>query len=74
MHQRVHVKQILFIIFLLIIVCLNQNCNHDEDSRANGLRIISLSPFITEIIYALAAEKDLVAVTDYCIFPEEAKN
>ena len=35
-------------------------------------RIISLAPSNTEIIYALGAQDNLVAVTRYCDFPEEA--
>lgn len=35
-------------------------------------RIISLAPHITEIIYALNAQDQLIGVTDYCIYPEEA--
>lgn len=34
---------------------------------------ISLAPSITEIIYAIGAEDKLVAVSDYCNYPEEAK-
>lgn len=37
------------------------------------MRIISLSPSITEILFALGAEDQLVGVTTYCDFPEEAK-
>jgi iron complex transport system substrate-binding protein len=37
-------------------------------------RVVSLSPHITEIIYALLAEESLIAVTDFCTFPPEAKN
>lgn len=36
-------------------------------------RIISLSPSITEIIYALKKGDDLVATSSYSLYPEEAK-
>lgn len=36
-------------------------------------RAIALSPAITEIIFALGLEKNLVGVTDHSNFPEEAK-
>ncbi|MBI2658036.1 cobalamin-binding protein [Candidatus Woesearchaeota archaeon] len=36
-------------------------------------RIVSLAPSNTEILYELKAEKNLVAVTRYCDFPDEAK-
>lgn len=37
-------------------------------------RIISVAPSITETIYALGKEGNLVGRTDYCDYPEEAKN
>jgi iron complex transport system substrate-binding protein len=37
-------------------------------------RIISLAPSNTEIIFALGLEDRLVAVTDYCDYPPEAKD
>lgn len=36
-------------------------------------RIVSLSPSNTEIIYALDLEDNLIAVTDFCNFPEEVQ-
>ncbi len=36
-------------------------------------RLISLAPNITEIIFALGAEGELVGDTDYCDYPPEAK-
>jgi iron complex transport system substrate-binding protein len=37
------------------------------------VRVVSLAPSNTEIIYALGAEKQLVAVTAFCDFPAAAK-
>jgi iron complex transport system substrate-binding protein len=37
-------------------------------------RIISLGPSITEILFALDLGDSIVAVTDYCDYPEEAKS
>lgn len=36
-------------------------------------RIVSLAPNLTEIIFALGLEKNLVAVTEQCDYPENAK-
>ena len=36
-------------------------------------RIISIAPSITETFFALDGGKSLIAVTDYCDYPEEAK-
>jgi iron complex transport system substrate-binding protein len=40
---------------------------------ARPLRIVSLVPSATEIIFALGAEEQLVGVTDYCNYPEAAR-
>ena len=37
-------------------------------------RIISLAPSITEILFALGLEDNIVGVTDYCDYPEAAKS
>lgn len=37
------------------------------------MRIISLAPSNTEILYALGAEKELIACTRFCDYPKEAK-
>ena len=37
-------------------------------------RIISISPGITEIIYALNCEEKLIGRSEYCVYPEEVKN
>ena len=39
---------------------------------ANPQRVVSLSPAVTEIIYALGAENLLVGRTDFCTYPPEA--
>jgi len=36
-------------------------------------RFVSLSPTLTEILFELGAGGDVVAVTTYCVYPEEAK-
>lgn len=43
-----------------------------EPTKEKELRIISFSPSITELIYALDAGELLVGRTDYCDYPEDA--
>lgn len=58
----------LFTLFIIF------GCKADKPSVSGNVpRIISLSPHITEIIYALGAEENLVAVTDFCTYPESAQ-
>jgi iron complex transport system substrate-binding protein len=37
-------------------------------------RIVSVSPTVTEILYGIGAFNRVVAVTDYCLYPPEAKS
>lgn len=36
-------------------------------------RIVSLAPSVTECLFAIGAEDDVVGVTDYCNYPSEAR-
>ena len=42
-------------------------------TTTTGLRIVSLVPSVTEIVYALGAEQALVGNTNQCDYPEAAK-
>ena len=68
-------KKTLFVI--LVLVCLLPLCAQAVTEAAQSsseLRIISLGPNVTEIIYALGAGDLLVGRTDYCNYPEAALN
>ena len=60
----------LFYIFLVII--LVTSCNNTKQ-YGQERRIISLSPHITEIIYALGADQGLVAVSTFCKYPVQVQ-
>ena len=65
------IKQILIlsILFVFWIGCKQQDTNREEKAG----RIVSLSPNITETIYALAAQDLLVGVSDFCNYPAEVR-
>lgn len=44
----------------------------DEPSQRDGLRIISLAPNLTEILFELGLGDQIVGVTNYCTYPPEA--
>jgi cobalamin transport system substrate-binding protein len=51
-------------------------CDHPNQqaaTRAGKQRLVSLSPAITETLFALGAGPEIVGVSDYCDFPEAAK-
>ena len=61
------------VITLFLTIIALEGCSDSNDKNtASGNRIISLAPHITEIIYTLHAQDQLVAVTDFCRYPEEA--
>ena len=67
-------KFIRLTIFSVLILAGSWNCDvKQKDSPNSSFRIISLAPHITEIIYAIGAQENLIAVTDFCKYPEEAK-
>ena len=48
--------------------------SYQNNNNRQVQRVISLAPNITEMIYALDQQSKLVAVTDYCNYPPEAKS
>jgi len=57
----------IYILVFLLLSCSPQK----TPKKDKALRIISLSPAVTEIIYALKGEKNLVGVTSFCNWPKE---
>ena len=51
-------------------------CDHPNQkpaARSGKQRLVSLSPAITETLFAIGAGAELVGVSNYCDYPEEAK-
>ena len=66
---------LLFVVIFLISLSQyksNQPVSSDIQNTEYQ-RIISLSPSVTETVYALGAGDRLIAVTDYCEYPPEAQ-
>ncbi len=64
-------RLLLFILFILFII--NSCQSPKKISTASYNRIVSLSPNITEIIYALGQQDKLVAVSDFCTYPPQTR-
>ena len=47
--------------------------NQQAGARSGKQRLVSLSPAITETLFAIGAGAELVGVSDYCNYPEQAK-
>jgi iron complex transport system substrate-binding protein len=52
---------------------ITDDLNRKIEFQCIPKRIISLAPSITETLFALDSGKSLIAVTDYCDYPQEAK-
>lgn len=57
----------------LIILCLHLPAPAAAQKPAKSLRIVSLSPAVTESLYLLGLEKSIIGVTTYCKRPKEAE-
>jgi iron complex transport system substrate-binding protein len=61
------IQTIIYICGLLPAVVMGESLSHPQ-------RIVSLGPIITEMIYLLGADQQLIANTSYCIKPDDAAN
>ncbi len=75
-------RQITFVLLVLLINLQSNNVNALDYTDAVGRvvhlpappqRIVSLVPSVTEILYAIHAENQLVGVTDFCNYPPQAQ-
>lgn len=67
---------LLLFVVILVVVWLrpsSQMVATDNKQHTEYQRIISLSPSITETVFALGLEGKIVAVTDYCDYPPQAQ-
>jgi iron complex transport system substrate-binding protein len=58
---------------VLIIACIGILLSCKPPTRKKGFTIVSISPAMTEILFALGAGNHLVGVTTFCNYPEPAK-
>ena len=62
---------------ILVIICtiplFAQGGAEVSITKSSDLRIVSLAPNVTEMIYALGSGENLVGRTDYCDYPPEAQ-
>ncbi len=62
-----------FYLLILFLIFFTQSL-YPSDPPVKFHRIISLSPLLTEEIFLLGSDRDLVADTIYCVIPEGAKH
>ncbi len=76
--KRFWLKTLVAVVLILTLVPLgakddDNDTNDVETKNETTLRIITLTPSNTEIIFALGLGEKLVGVTDYCDYPPEAE-
>ncbi len=65
-------RGLILIPLVLIILACNGGSHERQPNITADKRIISLSPHITEIIYAIGGQENLIAVSDFCKYPARA--
>lgn len=66
--------QSLFIFFLILCPAISQQGWAKTANDSPPQRIVSLSPGVTEILFAIGAGDRVVGVTEFCNYPEKAKS
>ncbi len=61
-------------LILLFAGCGGRQAQQQRASVEPPQRIVSLSPSVTEILYGIGAWPQVVAVSQYCTYPDDVKN
>lgn len=64
---KIYPKILIFFLFVFL------TCSPSPPKNKGSLRVISLAPSLTEMVYALGADNTLIAVSDYCKYPAQAQ-
>ncbi len=67
-----HLLLVFSLLLCLVIPRLAAGGAQEQPAQQESLRIVSLSPNVTETLYALDAGSLLVGRSDYCNYPQEA--
>lgn len=59
---------------LLLLSNCTGSSRQPEPEQNRPARIVSISPSVTEILYGIGAWPQVVAVSDYCTYPEDVVN
>ena len=62
-----------FLVIIFTAISIFTGCREKKVDKNGINRIVSLGPSATEILFAIGADKQLVACTDFCDYPAEAK-
>src|SRR5260221_11764477 len=66
-----------FSLALISLLCLFGGCRQQHQHarvEPRPQRIVSLSPSVTEILYGIGAWPQVIAVSQFCTYPDDVKN
>lgn len=73
MKRSWYIAVALPVIAMGLLVLLSNWNSSPEPSRQGSLRIVSLSPSVTEMLFALDLGDSIIGATNHCDYPAEAK-
>lgn len=65
---------LLILLTIVSVSCRRQSSSHQTAPAQPPQRIVSISPNVTEILYGVGAWSQVVAVSQYCTYPDDVKN
>ncbi len=65
-------KKLCLSVLIIFVLFFNACTKKNSDLKTDEIRIVSLSPSITETVFAIGAGELLYGRTDFCNYPEEA--
>jgi len=65
---------LLIAVNLLFVACGGRKTQAKRSVEPLPQRIVSLSPSVTEILYGIGAWPQVIAVSQYCTYPDDVKN
>jgi iron complex transport system substrate-binding protein len=72
--SRAAVLVVLILGLDLFVGCVRQAQPQKTNVEPRPQRIVSLSPSVTEILYGVGAWPQVIAVSQFCTYPEDVKN
>ncbi len=60
-------------VFIFVMLITGRNARPTENIRSGALRVVSLAPSVTEIVFALDLGNCLVGATEHCNWPPQAR-
>jgi len=73
MKRIAYITAAILVVALVIVLCLHRRWTPQEHGDGTKLRIVSIAPSATEMLFALGVDDCVVGVTNRCDYPPKAK-